>query len=398
MRFACALLLLSLTACVAEVGETLPVAPEKKSPLPVGNTYAPVVPLLVTEATLEELREELTASQVESYLRRLAPMLVGRSLRTTEVDQLQQNPGAALPVILDAWTREEGFVLMAREWVSTKLKASGKRGDLNLELPGNLAAYLARNRLPHSQILTADFCVDDAGNKAACDSGAPFAAGVLTTRAFLSNNASRFNLKRARTVLRTFGCKDYPLDVTQQPPLARAVLIPLFQQDKAEGSTSGTFGNGFACYTCHSQFGAHAQPFVKFNQDGRWIENATGRQLEGGEQGRSVDGLFTSHMIDPEASRLEVSQVFGKPVQNLAGMAEAYVDSSGFWTCSVGGLLGFAFGLAESTVFTLPNDVLDDVVAAAKAKEPKPSLAALAVEAFSHPAVVRSFDAPKVSP
>ncbi len=388
--------LLLLCACVVEVGPL----PAERMSLPVGIAadYVPLIPLLVHETSLDELRSKLSAEQVESYMRRLAPMLVGRSLRVEEISQIKQRGGAALPVLIDAWTREEGFVRMAREWVSTRLKASGKRGDLNLELPGNLAAHLARNRLPHSELLTADYCIDDAGLKAACDSGAPYAAGVLTTRAFLSNNASRFNLKRARTVLRTFGCKDYPMPVSEQPPLARAVLIPLFQQDKVEGNASGTFGNGFACYTCHSQFGAHAQPFVKFNQDGKWISGATGRQVEGGEQGRSIDGLFTSHMIDPEASKAESSQIFGKPVQNLAGLAEAYASSPGFWSCSVGGLLGFAFGLPESTVFAMPPDILDDAVRAAKEKEPRPSLAVLAVEAFSHPAVVRSFEAPKESP
>jgi hypothetical protein len=386
---------LVLTACAGEVGEPLPLPVTQVPHDPNVTAIAPVLQLLPVQPSLDELRTKLTPAQIESYLRRLAPMLVGRSLRAAEIEQVQQQGGAALPVLIDAWTKEEGFVLMAREWVSTKLKASGKRGDLNLELPGNLAAHLARNRLPHSELLTANYCIDDAGNKAPCDSGAPYAAGVLTTRAFLSNNASRFNLKRARTVLRTFGCKDYPMPSAEQPPLAREVLIPLFQQDKVEGTASGTFGNGFACYTCHSQFGAHAQPFVKFNQDGRWIAGATGRQVEGGEQGRSVDGLFTSHMIDPLASANEGSQIFGKQVDNLAGVAESYVTSPGFWTCSVGGLLGFAFGLAESTVFTLPPDVLNDVVAAAKAKEPRPSLALLAVEAFSHPAVVRSFDAPE---
>ncbi len=392
--FGAAAFALVLGACVAEVGEPVPVV---KWPLPVvGTVYVPLDPPY--EPSLNELRAKLTASQVESYLRRLAPMVAGRSLRAEEIEQIARQGGAALPAIIEGWTREEGFVLMAREWISTRLKASGKRGDLNLELPGNLAAYLARNGLPHSELLTADYCIDDAGRKAPCDTGAPYAAGVLTTRAFLSNNASRFNLKRARTMLRTFACKDYPLPLTEQPPLERAVLIPLFQQDKVEGSASGTFGNGFACYTCHSQFGAHAQPFVKFNQDGRWIAAATGRQVEGGEQGRSVDGLFTSHMIDPMVSSSEASQVFGKPVQNLAGVAEAFATSSAFWTCSVGGLLGFAFGLPESTVFTLPPDVLEDVVMAAKAKQPRPSLALLAIEAFSHPAVVRSFEGPRQSP
>jgi hypothetical protein len=341
--------------------------------------------------SLDERRAALDAQLLQRYAQRLAPMLIGRSLKSTESESLKQGGGASLPALLDAWTREPGFSSMARDWTSTKLKASGVRGDINLNLPGNLSAYLAKNRLPHSDILTANYCVDDAGNKTTCDTGAPFAAGVLATRAFLSNNASRFNLKRARTLLRTFGCSDYPLTQDKQPSLAREVLIPLFAQDHNETEGVGTFGNGFACYTCHSQFGAHAQPFVKFDSDGRYVAAAQGRQLVGGEQGRSEGKLFASHMLSPVDSAKESSQVFGQQVNDLSGVAKAYVSNPSFWTCSAGGLLGYVFGLAESTVFELPKDVLNDIVEGARKKEAQPSLAALAVEAFSHPAVVNSF-------
>lgn len=317
-------------------------------------------------------------------------MIVGRSLRADEAQSLQAG-GSALPALINTWVADEGFSRMARDWISTKLKASGKRADINLELPGNLAAYLVRNQRPHSELLTADYCISDTGTKITCDTGAPFAAGVVATRAYLSNNASRFNLKRARTLLRTFACDDYPLGPLQQPRLPPESLIPLFQQDKAEGAT-GTFGNGEACYRCHSQFGAHAQPFVKFNADGRWIADATGQQLVNGEQGTAGNGLYASHMIQPEAARSEASQVFGMQVQNLAGMTQAFAQSPSFLSCSAGSLMGYAFNLSDATVFNLPTDVLDDAVTAAKLKSADPTLAQLAVEIFSHPAVVRSFD------
>jgi hypothetical protein len=359
-----------------------------------GGSHEPAAPapeqaVRPANAATSAARDALAPALVDSYARRLAPMVVGRSLSAEESARLAAG-GAALPALIEGWTAEPGFPAMARDWVATTLKASGQRGDMNLELPGNLAAHLAGSRRPHAELLTADYCIDNGGARVACDTGAPFAAGVLATRAFLSANASRYNLKRARTVLRTFGCKDYPLPAAEQPPLARDALIPLFQRDLAEGANN--FGNGTGCYTCHSQFGAHAQPFVKFDTSGRWIADASGQQGTGVEQGRSSATLFASHLAAPDAARNEASQIFGRQVSNLAGMARAYAESPGFLSCSTGSLIGYAFGLPESVVFSLPADVMNDIVAAARLREAQPSLAALAIEAFSHPAVVRSFE------
>ncbi len=378
---ACAGAVALVTACSGDSAPTAAVASTESA---AGEPVRAQVNAATTDA-----RNRLPPALVESYARRLAPMLAGRSLSAEEASRLAAG-GAALPALIESWTAEPGFAAMARDWVSTTLKTSGKRGDMNLDLPGNLAAHLVASRRPHAELLTADYCVNDAGGRISCDTGAPFAAGVLATRAFLAGNASRFNLKRARTVLRTFGCKDYPLPAAEQPPLARDTLIPLFQRDLAEGANN--FGNGTGCYTCHSQFGAHAQPFVRFDTEGRWIAAATGLQGAAVEQGRSSATLFTSHLAAPDAARSEASQIFGRPVDNLAGMARAYADSPGFLSCSTAALMGYAFGLPESVVFALPPDVLAEVVADARAREPQPTLAALAVQAFSHPAVVRSFD------
>jgi hypothetical protein len=319
-------------------------------------------------------------------------MLAGRVLSQAEIGQLSASGGQALPGLIRSWVNEPGFEKAARLMVSLKLRASGKRGDLDLDLPGNLAAYLVRHRLPYALILKADYCVDANLEKVPCDTGASYAAGVLATRAYLSNNASRFNLKRARTMVRTFACLDYPIDQAVQTSLSRDELISLFQQDKVETDDgSGSFGNGFACFTCHSQFGAHAQPFVKFDADGLWQKDATGLQLEGGEQGRSDGKLFASHMLRPEAASSEASQVFGKRVANLSEAGAAIAEHELFAPCAARSLVGFAFGLPDSVVNDIPAAILAEVTTRARAEEAEPTLGTLAVHTFSHPSVVRSF-------
>lgn len=349
-------------------------------------------PALLAKAQ-EAARAAVSGPEAATYARRLVTSIAGRTLTPDELGALERG-GAALRPMIEAWLGEAGFAETAKSYVSLKLKASGQRDGVDLDLPGNLAAYLVRNRRPHRELLTADFCVDGKGGKIACDTGAPYAAGVLGTRAFLANNASRFNLKRARTTMQTFACLDYPMPQTVQPSLPRDVLIPLFQTDKPPDGTAGAFGNGHACYACHSQFGAHAQLFVRFDEAGKWHADATGAQDPQGEPGRSTGALFTSHMLRAEEASSEASQVFGKRVANLPEAARVMADHPRFLSCSTRSLLGFAFGLPDSALVDIPDEVIDDVVAAARRAEPEPTLARLALEAFTHPAVIRSWLAP----
>lgn len=349
-------------------------------------------------ATLDALRAEIPTATVASYMRRLAPALAGRTLRAEELTRIEAEGGAAVRDLLREWTREPGFERTARDLISTLLEASGRAGDVDLDLPGNLAAQLARDERPWSEILTADHCVDAAGETIECDTGAPYAAGVLGTRAFLRGNASLFNLKRARTLMRRFVCVDYPIRDTLQPRLERDSLLPLFRatgpDDQADEAAEAGFGNGLACYTCHGQFGAHAQLFVRFDAEGRWRDDATGLQLPGGENGRSeIEGLYTSHLVDPLEAASERSQMLGTDVANLSDAARVMAESEVFLPCASRHLLGYAFSLAESVIRELPVQLIDEVVEDASASG-APSLGDIAVAAFSHAGVIRVAQAP----
>lgn len=340
----------------------------------------------------QEERAKVSPEDALQYARRVVPMIAGRTLREEEVTRLEAEGGAALMPLIEGWVQEAGFADSARMLISLKLKASGTRDGIDLNLPGNLAAHLVRQKRPWAEILTASSCVNASGEEVVCDTGAPYAAGVLATRAFLSNNAGRFNLKRARTLMTTFACRDYPMERTLQPPLEREVLIPLFQQDKAANEDGvGAFGNGFACYTCHSQFGAHAQLFVKFDETGRWISDATGQQDPAGEPGRSLNGLFTSHMLRPEDAASEGSQIFGEQVTNLAEAGRVISRSDAFLGCTARSLVGLVFGMSEAGYQALPATVIDEVVARSREREPEPSLLTIAAEALGHPSMIFSF-------
>jgi hypothetical protein len=377
-----ALLMLLLTGCAGGVVPEPSASPPDETP---GGQDTVLVPI-------GEARAAVPRAEALALARALAPMLVGRTLSAAERSQLEGGGAVALRALLERWVEEPGFAETARDLVSVRLRASGASAALDGTLPGNLAAYLVKNHRPHAELVTAETCRSASGEAIACGSGAPFEAGVLTSRVFLANNAYRFNLKRARTMLQAFACSDYPVSQALQPSLEKRVLLEMFQNDLPP--ENDPFGNGAACYTCHSQFGAHAQPFVKFDSDGRWQADATGLQLAGAEAGRSTGKLFTSHMIDAAAARSEATQLFGKRVENLAEAARVMSEHPIYLECAVRSVLGYVLALSESEANAVPAPVVTEIVSEAKKLEPRPTLARLVVETFSHPSIVTARRAP----
>jgi hypothetical protein len=382
-------------ACTGTVGTptTTTPAPSATAPAPSPSAAAPTAsPSPTPSAPVGFQVAELSPAEAETYLGLLVQPLVGRVLSAAEREQIVARGGAAVATIVTAWATEPGFAEAARRLVQQKLSVSGTKDGIDFELPGHLAAYVVRHDLPWSTLITADHCVSAAGERIACDTGAPYTAGVLTTRAFLTSRASRFNLTRSSALMRAFACRKYPLEDTLQPRLDRLSLIPMFQAQTAEEQTDpraqSGFGNGFGCYTCHGQFSAHAQLFVKFDEQGRWHADADGQQDPAGELGRSRDGLMTSHLVDPTAAREERSQMFGRPVENLAEAARALVTSPVFVECAARNLLELALGLDPAS--DIDARLLTDIALGARRVTAEPTLGRLLIQTFTHPRVVEA--------
>ncbi len=337
----------------------------------------------------------LDAEQVRFYLTRLAPSLVSRSLDYTENQLIDLAGEAALQPILDGWTAEVGFGEAIRFMVQDQLGVSGEKDGVDFELPGNLAAEIANEDLPWSTLLTADYCVAADGKHIACDTGAPYESGVLATRAYLITNKGRFNLSRAKRMLETFACRVYPMETEIQVPLDKAVLIPVFQAETPDEQTvdaaKGGFGNGGACYGCHSQFGAHAQLFVRFDEYGMWQATATGLQDTTSatpELGRSLNGLYASHMNDPAAASAEISQMFGQPVENLRDAADVLTDSPLFQSCTVKNLVARVFDLPSGASTAIEAELVDEIAMRVTADASDPTIRAYVMEVFTDRRVI----------
>lgn len=343
------------------------------------------------EDPLAEL-DHLSPEEARLYLGAIAPMVVGRLLSPAEEGLLDYFEARGIVPILEGWTEEASFAETARMMMQIKLAASGSKDDIDYELPGNLAAHLARTGGPYRELLTADTCVDAGGNAIACDTGAPYNAGVLTTRAYLRANASRFNLRRARRMMYIFNCLTYPMDTVLQPPLDKSLLIPMFRaltpDEQTVPEAMNGFGNGFACYNCHSQFSAHAQLYVRFDEGGLYHADATGLQDPENELGRSQNGLFVSHLVNPVAAPRETSHMFGQPVGDLREAAEVLADDPTFYRCATRNVIEWTFGLSEAEAATTDGELLIELADRALRRSPEPSFGDLFVATLSHPAVI----------
>ncbi len=378
LHSACALLVGALAA-LAPACSTQDVGEPRR-----GSTPDPADPNAPASPASEGA--SLSAEAVRGYMRELAPYLVSRELEPAELDVIEQQKAAAIIPMLTEWTKDEAFARSMRRLVSQKLYVSGTANGIDFDLPGNLAEYMVRQNLPVSTMLTADYCVDAKGAKSECDSGAPYKAGVLATRAYLVSRASRFNLRRAGMLMRAFACQEYPIAKEMQPRVPVETLIPMFASDTERdenGKPKASFGNGTACYTCHGQFSAHSQLFVRFDQTGKYQAGATGLQDPDDELGRSTNGLYTSHFKDPATAKDEASQVFGKPVKNLQEAGRVIAESPAFIPCQVRNLLEYALRLGPA-VHVAP-EVMTEISAEAKADA---TFATLTIRTLGHPRVV----------
>jgi hypothetical protein len=331
--------------------------------------------------------QTVSANQAVSYMSYLSSKLVNRPLSSEEVAQIRSQGTQAFPIILEAWSNDARFHQSVRQYVEVLFATNGSSNGINFDLPGNLGLDIARRKRPYSDLVTAQSCVDAQGNITACDSGAPFSAGVLTMRAFLRKAQGAYNISRAGKMMHKFLCTTYPLPDALEPKLRVTDLISEF----ATVSGPITFGNGNNCYSCHSQFGHHAQFFVKFDLDGNYRANATGLQSVGATAGYSANNLLTSHLVDPLRARDESSQILGQRASNLQEAARVIANSSLFLPCAIQHMMRHFLKLSDQNMASIKPDLFKKISDDAKVLNQNPSFSHLLQSLITNRSVIDSF-------
>jgi hypothetical protein len=339
---------------------------------------------------------DLSATEARAYLQKVALPLVGRVLTAEENARVDEDGGAAIEPIVAGWAKEPALAAGARTMMEEKLSVSGLGAEVDYSLPGNLVEHVVSNDLPWSEVLTATSCYDAAGAPIACDTGAPFAAGVLTTRGYLKSRSSRFNLTRSSTLMRAFACQIYPQADDLQPRVPPEELRGLFAitdlSQASEEDLAAAANPEFPCHMCHGQFAAHTQLFVKFDQEGNYRSDATGEQDPEGELGRSFGGLMTSHFINPARAADERSQLFGTEVANLAEAASVLADHPVFVQCAAQNVLEYALRIDTAGPLgkAVSPEMLERIAMTAEEAGPNPSFGQIVHATLSDVDVVRT--------
>ena len=337
--------------------------------------------------SLSARAEVVDADQAVSYLSIFSSQIVHRPLTAAEVTQVRNSGAAVFQQILDKWFLEAEFLNSSQIYIENLLRTSGVTATADYNLPGYLGRDVARKNRPYSDLITANSCVNSAGQNISCDTAAPFVAGVLTTKAYLTTAKGAYNISRAGKLMDKFLCTTYPLADVEEPKLRQEELIGQF----ATQNGTITFGNGNNCYSCHSQFGLHAQFFVKFDLNGNYIPNATGIQNTLATDGFSNNGLATSHLKDPARSGLENSHILGKNAANLADAATIIVQSSRFLPCAVKSMMQYYMRLTSQNIETIKPDLYSEIARQAKLKQAAPSISHLLSSIITDPSVYNSF-------
>lgn len=333
-----------------------------------------------------------TAQQALDYMRYIGPSLIGRVLTDEEEAEISAGAASAVKPIVETWVKDDGFVEAVKSMLEIRLGSNGKRGTVDFNLPGYIVRHVVKNNLPWSNVVTSTSCYDASDKAIPCDTGAPYTAGVLTTRGFLAGNEGRFNLGRARAMLLTFMCRDYPAEPELQPYIDKPRLKLMFRASNAAeqmvAEVAGGFGNGLGCFGCHGQFSNHAQPFVKFDKAGNWLSDATGAQSTTGQLGESDHDTMASHFENATEAASEKAQWFGAEIENLAGGAAVMGKSPRFQECAVQQLIDMGVGLdlgfdTKVKGLAVMNDFLTDIAASVAKVSPDPTMQELAIATYS---------------
>ncbi len=227
------------------------------------------------------------------------------------------------------------FVSTMRTYHQAFFEMSGMEDDINYDEPANLAAYLIRENMDFRDILRATYCVNNDLERIDCSSFEgntqmqdTYAAGVITTQAFLRNWESSFNFVRTRETLKAFGCEEYP-DSTDAGMTRREVETGVHTWECTNCVPS--------CYSCHSTMNARATLFYDFDINGVFDLDPPNRTRtlndEGGPSQR------TDLLIEGAAPRFN-----GQVMNNLRDYALALSDTPKFTQCLARRLTLYSIG------------------------------------------------------
>jgi hypothetical protein len=205
---------------------------------------------------------------------------------------------------------------------------------IDFDQPARLGTYLIVNNRDYSQVLQADYCIDQGFQTTAfCDTftsiGMAYAnaAGILTMRAYIATHKPKkaFNFRIVNDSFDKFNCSAYPdLNDTRamQPSQISSKVHP--------------WGSSSACYDCHKTMNPKAYLFYFYGVDGRF----TGTNPSGTTKSDSNQPSLPEDVIVP-GNQPTVDGLSMNSVKDLGKMLAA---DSRFGPCMARRYVNFMLG------------------------------------------------------
>jgi len=276
-------------------------------------------------------------TELEKALRVFSQALLRRDPRAEEMTQL----GSGLDgysSVLEGMLSSDEFRVGLRSYFRNVFEMTGIENGVNLDEPSNLAIYLAVNNLDFRRILTETDCFDNDLKPVFCTSFATvpdakkLAAGVLTTRAFLSKWAAAFNFRRVSKAFSLFACSEYP-DSRDQGLTTEEISAKIKPFNSLTQSP--------VCYNCHRNMNPRAALFYQFDRKGKFNLNPNPSPAAGEI---TVTDTGVASMVDDVLKPGAKSRYHGKVVASVREYALEFSQSQVFRDCLAQRLVNVLLG------------------------------------------------------
>ncbi len=311
-----------------------------------------------------EVKNEIpdyTAEQLKQALRSASQLLVNRVPATEDLREIDLNGIEGYKTVIQSYMQSTRFRNAMRDYHLDYFGTFPPTDDtrdptINYNEPANLATHIIVNDLDYREIVLADYCVNDNLVTGPCDTfqgnqgvAPQFAAGAMTTRAFLNKWNSAYNFKRVAKAFSAFACSEYPdpLDVGMD-------VSEISNVDKGSTNDFDATTGSPVCYSCHRSMNARAVTFLNFARDGFFFQFQPN-----GEYPNSVpveervvtdlndvvaypDMLLNTGTVDNPV--VPMPRYKGKEIPSVRAYAELLTESSQFKECLVRRFSNFMLG------------------------------------------------------
>ncbi len=293
-----------------------------------------------TPQSISVAETDITPAALKKAFKTISLRLSAKTPSESDWEKLTNKENFDL--LIDDLIESQEFIEKMQTYHQEYFEMPANNADINYREPSNLAAYLIKENIDFRKIVTADYCVNDELEKIPCDAFSSdedtkkYAAGVLTTRGFLTEFAAAYNFKRTAKSFSFFSCSEYPdLD---DPGLPRELVSAKSKEFNSITATP-------KCYNCHSTMNPRASLFYNFDISGKFSLNPD--NIEDAKKTRD-DANEISHIDDliipgtkPVYNGIEVN--------NLREYALDMVSDEKFVNCQSKRIINYLLGASHKS-------------------------------------------------